>query len=85
MIPMSMQGQLLDDVTHALGTNHPARPYLLAGTVLGALSLIRHSFSGIVLLAVGATLVGRGMEEVRRVRDLHDGNHHGVNGPPANV
>ncbi|MGV3616891.1 MAG: hypothetical protein ACO1SV_16315 [Fimbriimonas sp.] len=79
-----MANDVVDDVIQAVSTNHPARPYLLAGAVLGGLGLLRNSFSGVVLLGLGAALVGRGMEEMRRVNDAHDGNYHGVNAPPAN-
>jgi hypothetical protein len=79
-----MHNDVVDDVLQAVTTNHPARPYLLSGAILGGLGLVRNSFSGILLLGLGAALVGRGMEELRRVNDSHGGNYHGVNGPPAN-
>lgn len=79
-----MHNDVVDDVLQAVSTNHPARPYLLSGAILGGMGLLRNSFSGIVLLGLGAALVGRGMEELRRVNGAHDGNYHGVNAPPAN-
>jgi uncharacterized membrane protein len=79
-----MHNDVLDDVLNAVSTNHPARPYLLSGAILGGLGLMRNSFSGILLLGIGAALVSRGVEEMRRVQGLHGGNHHGVNAPPAN-
>ncbi len=78
-----MQSDVLDDVINAVQTNHPARPYLLAGAILGGLGLLRNSISGVLFLGIGAALIGRGMEEIRSVRELHDGNNHGVNAPPA--
>jgi hypothetical protein len=79
-----MHNDVVDDVLQAVSSNHPARPYLLSGAILGGIGLLRNSFSGIVLLGLGAALVGRGMEELRRVNTTHGGNFHGVNAPPAN-
>lgn len=75
----------LDEFVSAVKMNHPARPYLLAGAVLGGVGLMRNSVSGLIMLGVGAALLSRGAEEVRRVNALHGGNSHGVNAPPANV
>lgn len=79
-----MQNQCLEDAIEAVNTDHPARPYLLSGAVLAVFGLLRPSLSGVRMLGLGAALVGRGMEEVTRVKRFHGGNHHGINSPPAN-
>jgi|GEM_PF-2579578 len=70
------------DLQTVLTTNHPARPYLIMGGLIGGLGLFRNSLSGLVLLGLGGALVYRGIEEMNRVQSLHGGNYHGVNGPP---
>ncbi|AIE87202.1 hypothetical protein [Fimbriimonas ginsengisoli] len=74
-----------DDVLDVLASDHPAKPYLIVGGIVGALGLFRNSLSGLVLLGLGGALVARGLDELRKTNDLHGGNHHGVNGPPQNL
>lgn len=74
-----------NDVVNAVTTDHPAKPYLIIGGLVGALGLFKNSLSGLMLLGLGGALVARGFEEMRRVEELHGGNHHGVNGPPQKL
>jgi uncharacterized membrane protein len=73
------------DVVNAVTTDHPAKPYLILGGMVGALGLVKNSISGLILLGLGGALVARGFEEMRKIEELHDGNHHGVNAPPQNA
>ena len=67
-----------------LTTNHPARPMLVLGGLITGIGLLRNSFSSLAFLLVGGALVAKGLEEMKRVERQHDGNYHGVNGPPTN-
>lgn len=75
----------IDEIVNVLGSNHPARPYLLMGGVVMGIGLIRNSLSSLVLLGLGGALVSRGLREMDEINSLHGGNHHGVNAPPLNV
>ncbi len=72
------------DLTTVLTTNHPARPFLIIGGLITGLGLFRNSISGLGFMLVGGAIVMRGLEEMKRVEELHGGNFHGSNGPPAN-
>jgi len=65
-------------------SNHPARPYLILGGLIGGIGLFRSSLGGLLMAGLGAALIKRGVDEVNHVQALHDGNFHGHNGPPAN-
>ncbi len=68
---------------NALTTNHPARPYLIGGSVLGLYGLVKGGIGGLLLLGAGGAILKAGVDELRRLEALHGGNAHGVNGPPA--
>jgi hypothetical protein len=69
-----------NDLAKVLTTNHPARPYLILGGLIGGIGLLRNSFSSLIFLAAGGALVAKGLEEMRQTSELHDGNYHGTNG-----
>jgi predicted lipid-binding transport protein (Tim44 family) len=74
-----------DELRQVVTTNHPARPYMIGGAVLGVMGLLRGGgVAGLGMLIVGGFLVSKGFQEMERVRSLHGGNYHGVNSPPAN-
>lgn len=75
----------LDEVLDVLGSNHPAKPYLVLGTIIGGMGLLRNSLSGLLFLGLGGALVARGLEEMKHTKELHGGNHHGTNGPPKSI
>ena len=70
------------DLSTLLTTAHPARPYLLLGGGLCLYGLLRSGLGAILMLGAGGAVLAKGLEEVRRVESLHDGNAHGVNAPP---
>jgi hypothetical protein len=78
-----MQAQSTD-IAKILTTNHPARPYLILGGLVTGIGLFRNRLSSLGFLMLGGALIAKGIEEAKRVEDFHDGNYHGVNGPPAN-
>ncbi|CAN5580688.1 hypothetical protein BH11ARM2_BH11ARM2_38800 [soil metagenome] len=51
------------DLARILTTNHPARPYFIAGGALLALGVLRTRVSGLVMLAVGVALLQKANEE----------------------
>jgi hypothetical protein len=77
-----MQAQQ-NELAKVLTTNHPARPYLVLGGLIAGIGLIRNSFASLAFLIAGGALVAKGLEEMKRSTDLHDGNYHGTNAPPA--
>lgn len=74
-----------NDIVKVLTTNHPARPYLIIGGLIGGMGLMRNRLSNLPMLIVGAALVAKGLEEMNRINGLHDGNFHGTNGPPHDL
>lgn len=72
------------DLSSILVADTPARPFLVFGGLLGLVGLMRTNLAGLVLLGAGIALLGRGVEEARKTMELHGGNAHGVNAPPAN-
>ena len=73
------------ELKNALMTNHPARPYLIGGSVLGLYGLLKGGIGGLILLGAGGALLKAGADEMRRIEALHGGNAHGVNGPPEHT
>jgi hypothetical protein len=73
-----------NEFAKVLTTNHPARPYLVLGGLIGGLGLLRNSFSSLAFVVAGGALIAKGLEEMRATQDLHDGNFHGTNAPPSN-
>ncbi|HSI73097.1 MAG TPA: hypothetical protein VK934_07950 [Fimbriimonas sp.] len=73
-----------NELAQVLTTNHPARPYLVLGGLIAGIGLIRNSFSSLAFLIAGGALVAKGLEEMKRTGQLHDGNYHGTNAPPSN-
>lgn len=69
------------ELATVLTTNHPARPYFVLGGALTLLGLFRNSLGSVLLLGAGGVLLVRGLDEMRRIEDLHGGNAHGTNGP----
>ena len=69
------------DLQTILTTNHPARPYFILGGALGLLGLLRNNIGSLLLLGAGGAVIMRGMDEIRRIDELHGGNAHGTNAP----
>ena len=74
-----MQAQQ-NEFSKVLTTNHPARPYLVLGALIGGLGLIRNNVSSLAFLLAGGALVAKGLQEMQQTAELHDGNYHGTNG-----
>jgi hypothetical protein len=72
-----------NELAKVLTTNHPARPYLVLGALIGGLGLIRNNISSLAFLLAGGALVAKGLEEMRQTNELHGGNYHGTNAPPS--
>ena len=70
------------DLSTVLTTPHPARPYFLLGGALCLYGLLRSSLGGLLMLGAGGAVLLKGVDELRRIEARHDGNAHGVNGPP---
>ena len=70
----------LSELQRIVTTNHPARPYIILGGLLAGIGLMRNRFSSLTFLAVGGALIAKGLDEKRRVDELHGGNAHGING-----
>lgn len=51
------------DLAKILTTEHPARPYFIAGGALVALGVLRTRVSGLILLAAGIALLQKANEE----------------------
>lgn len=73
------------DLQTVLTTAHPARPYLIFGGAMCLLGLMRNNIGSLILMVAGGAVVAKGLEEVRRIDSLHDGNVHGTNAPPLDA
>ena len=74
------------DIKELLTSNHPARPYLIAGAFACGLGLLRSNLGGALLIAAGSISLLRGLDEIQKTNRLHGGNFHGTNGPsPRNL
>ncbi|RYG34109.1 hypothetical protein EON81_16425 [bacterium] len=58
------------DLVRILTTDHPARPYYLAGGALLAVGVLRTRVSGLILLAVGVALLQKANEATKPATDL---------------
>ncbi len=73
------------DLATVLTTAHPARPYYILGGGLCLLGLLRNNLGSLLFLGAGGALLMKGIEEMRRIEELHGGNAHGTNAPPLNA
>ncbi|RYG43681.1 hypothetical protein EON79_16535 [bacterium] len=58
------------DLVRILTTDHPARPYYLAGGALLAIGVLRTRVSGLILLAAGVALLQKATESATPATDL---------------
>jgi hypothetical protein len=50
---------------------------------LAGYGLLRSGATALAYIVAGGVVIAKGLEEMQRTNELHDGNYHGSNRPPS--